>query len=1024
LTWIGAAFVLLGLWFTWFFTRMRRALILLPQCRTAYRCDEWLEIAVARAGDAHELRLVPRDKSLETVQVVLSPHAVRGTRILVVPAWTLAPGRYSLEVRGARPRGLTIVSGVADSSFHWSQASGTLGAEIQPGNFQVVGSGHFGLYTSRGAVPACMAGQFSPGMARLDEAIAHNLSVLVYTLWSGTVTHQPYVPGVDWTAPEVASLLRQHTLHGAQRLRRFGANILAVGMLDEPLLDELTSGAVEERVAVLPAILEQARRDLRSVWSSACFSTDLWAPHSAAQGCDPLHQLVNDVPCTHVFADRGHGKLGLFSALALARCASPTNRLAHATNGILDPERCKGEMVFSAYELTRNVLLSSGVASHWWLNWGGLEFEELAGLNAAFDHLGPVFDNVQLVSGGVALLWSSSEIRQRAQGPGSSGELACLDYHDHLLQVHQAALRAGYSVHIVHEMALGGLLDSYDHLLIVGQSAPLSACAVQAIQVFQARGGRLVTPGERWPEFDKPMGHRRWAPFQPLCGGNYPSPREASLWGTTYFMDAPARKWAPWLQQTLREHGARRVVDAESFDLVVQRHAAGEGWVFALLNGREELPELESEGRHSRYNLSAARLRVRLPAGHLWLLQEQSALPLPGGDWQWLEFFPGEMKTLLVAPRPPEGISVEASAGAGWVDVQVRLVGVAMVWPLQLRVRLDARELFTLHRATTVEGIYTERLPLGQNSRPGTLRVAVSSAAGELSATTECHWGPGGSQVKEVLAPVSIFDEGALRGFLSTCSSVTVVASPSHQGCARELCREFARRGLQARSAGVPEVLSKAHYPRVWPRQVSLVSPEPRANSGAPSWRVETDEFGRTRRWPLKLTWPRPRPGDLARVGARGYLDSDTMVIYEPGCGLVYGVSLRWEQAGGTARTVPADSELRGRWSRSWTRLESYRGGGRLPPQLPEAYAIDSHLVLLGTPECNPLVGAIVAGEILCRNLDRSYPGAGRAVLALAWSPFFIERQAVVVGACDEVGLALGSRALLSLLGPGEQTAR
>jgi hypothetical protein len=109
-------------------------------------------------------------------------------------------------------------------------------------------------------------------------------------------------------------------------------------------------------------------------------------------------------------------------------------------------------------------------------------------------------------------------------------------------------------------------------------------------------------------------------------------------------------------------------------------------------------------------------------------------------------------------------------------------------------------------------------------------------------------------------------------------------------------------------------------------------------------------------------------------------------------------------------KTTP---EFRAKWARPWRTLTSHIGGYQLPAQLPEAFTTDSHLVLLGDGSTNEVIAILEASEILPRIVDARYPGPGKALVEFAWSPFRVGKNAIVVGASDAAGLALGIDRLL-----------
>ena len=90
-------------------------------------------------------------------------------------------------------------------------------------------------------------------------------------------------------------------------------------------------------------------------------------------------------------------------------------------------------------------------------------------------------------------------------------------------------------------------------------------------------------------------------------------------------------------------------------------------------------------------------------------------------------------------------------------------------------------------------------------------------------------------------------------------------------------------------------------------------------------------------------------------------------------------------------------------------------GGYQLPPQLPEAYTTDSHLILLGDSSSGFAVAALQASELLPQVADKKYPGPGKALVSFVWSPFAVEKNVILIGASDPDGIKAGVSALLGL---------
>ena len=81
---------------------------------------------------------------------------------------------------------------------------------------------------------------------------------------------------------------------------------------------------MEIRCDILRENMQWARQDLKTVWPTSVFSTDLYAIWALGDGTDPLNQAANDIPSTHVFIDWGQGKLGVIGGSIIGVIAGHT----------------------------------------------------------------------------------------------------------------------------------------------------------------------------------------------------------------------------------------------------------------------------------------------------------------------------------------------------------------------------------------------------------------------------------------------------------------------------------------------------------------------------------------------------------------------------------------------------------------------------------------------------------------------------------------------------------------------------
>jgi hypothetical protein len=154
----------------------------------------------------------------------------------------------------------------------------------------------------------------------------------------------------------------------------------------------------------------------------------------------------------------------------------------------------------------------------------------------------------------------------------------------------------------------------------------------------------------------------------------------------------------------------------------------------------------------------------------------------------------------------------------------------------------------------------------------------------------------------------------------------------------------------------------------------------------------------------------------LAGDGLCDWLGQDGERCYEAGMRLYVNEQREVIALNGEGERVRTTPGFRQRWARPWTRLHTYVGNYQLPPQLPEAYTTDDHLILLGDSRGSAAVAALQASDLLLQTVDDKYPGPGKALVQFAWSPFAVGKSALLVGAGDDSGLEAGTAKLTALL--------
>ncbi len=427
---------------------MNAAELVLPQNRNAFYAKETVELAVAGLDkDAKaNIEFVADDKTLAHVSIPVV--GIGSTVVVTLPGNSLAPGAYTVKLDGKDAAKLTVSSGIQQSTLLVSQ-TGPLregGANFILGNFF-----SSSLVGPDGQPEREPRGKRSSGLNAFETAIAKDLPTVVYMYWTGYVTHKPWGSQRSWAATDMTEGMRLFSFRTAQSLRRYAANVSALGTLDEPGLswgktpaggmasgfpnwDEKTwyetrgwnytqdpaSRPAEDwmkyitvRCGIMKEQNAQACKDMKSIWPEMVFATDLYAPSAIMDGTDPLNQEVNDIPTTHVFMDWGVGKLGALSGLYLDKCDDPARKVAHAMNGQLFEAVVPQPNQTDSYRVMMNAMIMSGLHSNWWLNLTGMKAEDLKSVNEPAARLGPLFMGAELTNHDIAVLWSFTECAMR-----------------------------------------------------------------------------------------------------------------------------------------------------------------------------------------------------------------------------------------------------------------------------------------------------------------------------------------------------------------------------------------------------------------------------------------------------------------------------------------------------------------------------------------------------------------------------------------------------------------------------------
>ncbi len=623
------------------------------------------------------------------------------------------------------------------------------------------------------------------------------------------------------------------------------------------------------------------------------------------------------------------------------------------------------------------------------------------------------------------------------------------NYRDQVISAYLALNRAGFPAHVLHEKILpSGVLKNYKVLVIVGQTTELPADSQQAISSFVKAGGQVIADKTtRVPtmgtivtaaDFHDPA--YRWTPLFVLAereSRRFKTPREASYFQTNFFMDERTRAAVGPMKEAMKWTKAAPIFTSESVHLMGERHLGGEGALYMVLNANDRLPEIGPDKPYAIWNYAPYEATYTLNG----IAPGRAVYRIEGTDWsrvtrvenydkpQTARFEACEMKLYLVAPRVPEGLDARAEVSGGALGVQVALKGLKMPWPITVTIMTpDGKDRYRVYRATDAQGLYAESFPLGSNAVAGTYAIRIESPVGNLSAHANAEVSQSAPRSELVAGRTRVFDGEAIRTFLRGKPEVVIaLAGDKYQAQAARLAATLQARGVKARVADERQVFHRHPYPRVFDPYLKVYTPGGAGNAPA-DMKVEKEvklqiaADGRVLATAadgtdLGETW-RERPNLLATVTGDGFIDynaADGEEMYEPGCKIYVDGQKRTNVVQGRRTELKATPEARRKWSRPWTRLSSYNGAFNLTPQLPEAYAADQHLILLGDSRTSELVAALQASDLLTQVADAKYPGPGKALVSYAWSPFGLEKDVILIGASDEAGVRAGADALTAM---------
>jgi len=817
-----------------------------------------------------------------------------------------------------------------------------------------------------------------------------------------------------------------------------------------------------------------ANHDWKQVIPETPFATDIYAASAIMDGTDAMNQECNDIPCTHIFDDFSYGKLGVPGGVWLEKSNNPTAKLQHAMNGQLWGGAVSRDGMIADYHLMLNGLLMAGIRSNWWLN-NGLSPQDMVLINGPAIRYGGLFSGMQLHANDVAQIWSFTELAMRQKDimkklaalpeggilqttiayGGKSAQIPTNpyviggNYWTESILANESLLRAGYPALMIEDKALpSGVLKNYKVLVIVHQTYPFPPDIQKAITDFQQGGGKVVVdPGTTitipgairtnatWDDASY------WQNLNTQAAG--PAQKDKSYVQTNYFMDQLSRDSTPIIKATMQQTKAAPVIVTDSIHLGSMRQAAGEGQLAMVENGFEKLPDLAPTDTYPIFNYAPYQATFHL-AG---VTKSDAVYAIEGIAWDKVtrladptapinaRFDNGEMKLYLIAPRAPSGLSAVAKIVGSDLAVSAQLGGLKMPWPLKVVVTdPTGAAVYSVYRGTNAAGAYTEYFPLGSNAAPGKYIVKITSDVANLSAATSASFKAAIWNPQPIASTVRVFDAEKIKAFLASKQTITIaIGSEAQRPAAEELSTALGKHAVKTQIALESIIMRKRLYPDVWDPYV--ITYQPGGDQRKPSGTVDVnatldrgangqDVFAKSDGTAL-AAWR--KPNTMVTVGPDGWIDLDTgshdqfyypgVTFYVNAAGTFERLNTKLVAPGNDAIMLKSTQDFRDKWARPWatSQLTPYIGGCELTPEVPEAWIVDSPLIMLGDSTQSQLVRAVQASNLPLETVDTAYPGAGKALISFIWSPFAVEKNAVLVGATDDAGLHAGIAKLVEL---------
>jgi len=1011
-------------------------------CRSAYLQNEIIEFGIYSEKKLNEIPLViiaklqNEDKKGELVlyKDKISTEKIK-TLLFQMPARYLKPGDYEIIAKigdSIRKLDIKIISTNPVSHF----LSGFNGPESVDFTSRISeNGGNFFLIHVYQYAKIDQMKNFGPEESFgipdplplmniekvLNETMSNNIFVGDYTSWSGYVIHQPFTNWTSWNDPEIFKLAMQVIQLKAQRLRRF-PNVKWAGPLDEPGLGygldingNLSSGwpdhfqkeAFEKetgiklpenifelsdgdwlkfyrwRCGIIGRFMNYAKKYFKEVPHNIAWAPDIYAGWAINDGAYPLNGRSSEWRNTHGFADFDGGKQAMMAHLALERAGWQKHPFSVATNVHLSFEPEPRNPL--TYWMLSNLILTQGIDSNWFLNYDQKHLEFMKGPNERNIRFGDFFKEIT-PKNNVAILYSISESALRLKKYGDDREKIyeiARSYTCEVLSLYQSLTRAHYPADIVLEEEIKeGILNNYKVLWMPGITQPAVYQEIsEYLNQFISHGGKIIktrntisfVPGIS-TEVDYSSSYRKIRCLDKEAeeffnAGDYTtgSYKRLNIW-----KDQIIDEQVPEIRNVMKKIIGPPIIEFEKQDtsIILQHQQSGEGRYLQVINYNQQIPEKPDilyktkDGKEQqvyqldyfadyRNKFKINGLKSRESVYVLEGLELNKGRKLKNPE-QFLDFYfePAEMKLLAILPEAIGHLKLFVAHEVLQADL--------------MKVKVC---IFSVHNNLI-------RAPIP-------LEIEIIDSKGRVR-----------YHLYRSTNKIGIYEEDLQVSFNDEPGLWQIKVRELFSGM--EICRKIVvkEKDRKVFFSNAPDV---SVYDK---KTIKKFFKEKKIIWIISGWKATETE----KRVVEEI-------GDfLRKSGFVVEIKNEENVLQKSFYPKVFPV---FENRNG--KFVFLSEKEREKLKKPWEKLFQWTGAKGYPPTLPDAYYVPENIIVIGKDQTSKIINILQRSMILMRVTNYYYPGSGRGIIQYAWSPFTLDKDAILITGSDDEGIEKAAKKLISI---------